>query len=185
MKKRSFILLVLCLLLALTACTQPTAVDSSEPVSEPETVIEPLYTRADRETQIEAAAAEYANMLTEEAIKEAVDEHRKNVQFEVYEKDPVTAMNDLHRELRERLYLRTDGSLIAPVAPETCEEAKRMIHAEFGDLVSKEYHDLVDTVLESGAAAGHQDDIPYEKAPQESFDGARRILLTQALGWIG
>ena len=184
MKKRSFILLILCLLFALTACTQPEVLEPSEPVSEPETVIEPLYTRADREKQIEAVAAEYTNLLTEEAIAEAVAEHRTNVQFEVYAKDPVSASNDLHREFRERLYLRTDGSLIAPVAPETLEEAKRMIHEEFGDLVTKEYHDLVDTVLESGAAAGHQDNIPYGKAPQESFDGARRILLTQALGWI-
>ncbi len=183
MKMREIISIILCLLLMLTACSQP-ANEASEPSPEPEKVIEPLYTRADRDAQIEAVAAEYTNLLTEEAIAEAVAEHRTNVQFEVYAKDPVSASNDLHRELRERLYLRTDGSLIAPVAPETLEEAKRMIHEEFGDLVSKEYHDLVDTVLESGAAAGHQDDIPYGKAPQESFDGARRILFTQALGWI-
>ena len=183
MRKYRLFFLVLVLLFVLTACSQPVP-EASEPSIEPETETEPLYTRADRDTQIEAVAAEYANLLTEEAIAEAVAEHRTNVQFEAYEKDPVAATNDLHRELRERLYLRTDGSLIAPVAPKTREEAKRMIHEEFKDLVSDSYHELIDTVIDEGSAAGRQDPVAYEDAPQESFDGARRILLTQALGWI-
>jgi len=59
-----------------------------------------------------------------------------------------------------------------------------MIRKEFSGLVTEEYLALADEMIDSGSAAGKQDNVPYGEAPQESFDGARRMILSQALRWV-
>ena len=51
-------------------------------------------------------------------------------------------------------------------------------------LTEEKFLTLADEMIDSGSAAGEQDNILYEEKPQESFDGARRMILSQALHWI-
>lgn len=179
MKKYIYTLLAICLFITLTACSTPPSADADS-----SSLQESSYTSTDREMQMKEISDLYRNILTEEARQTVLEENKETVPLEEYKQDSAKAGKTLHAALKERLYFRSEGSLVAPAAPETAEEAKRMIRKEFSGLVTEEYLALADEMIDSGSAAGKQDSVPYGEAPQESFDGARRMILSQALGWV-
>lgn len=185
-KKIWILMLCTVFLLGAAACTSSTVTKEEETSSLLSSQSEETgYTQSDRTAQLEEAAEVYRGLLTSEAIEDATNRYLEQVSFSEYEKDPVKAASALYQELTKKLYLRTDGSLIAPVAPDTLEEAKQKIREEFLPFgVEEEYLLLAEEMLESGSAAGKQDPVPYEQAKQESFDGARRMIFAQALHWL-
>ena len=178
MKRSVCFVTAFCLLVALTACAVPPSSDADSGIPRDS------YTSADREADMKEISDFYQNVLTEEAQQAVLEENLNTVSIEVYQRDPKKAFAALHKDFQNKLYFRSEGSLTAPVAPESAEEAKSMIRKEFSSLTEEKYLTLADEMIDSGSAAGEQDNILYEENPQESFDGARRMILSQALHWI-
>ena len=168
MKRSVCLVTAFCLLVALTACTASPSPDADSEI------LQNTYTSADREADMEEISDFYQNVLTEEARQTVLEENLNTVSIEEYQKDPKKAFAALHKDFQSKL----------PVAPESAEEAKSMIRKEFSSLTEEKYLTLADEMIDSGSAAGEQDNILYEEKPQESFDGARRMILSQALHWI-
>lgn len=178
MKKYVYAIVAFCLLVALTACAASPSPDADSGIPRDS------YTSADREADMKEISDFYQNVLTEEARQAVLEENLNTVSIEVYQWDPKKAFAALHKDFQKKLYFRSEGSLTAPVAPESAEEAKSMIRKEFSSLAAEEYFTLADEMIDSGSAAGKQDNVPYGEAPQENFDGARRMILSQALHWV-
>ena len=178
MKRSVCFVTAFCLLVALTACAVPPSPDADSEI------LQNTYASADREADMIEISDFYQNVLTEEARQTVLEENLNTVSIEVYQRDPKKAFAALHKDFQNKLYFRSEGSLTAPVAPESAEEAKSMIRKEFSSLAEEKYLTLADEMIDSGSAAGEQDNILYEENPQESFDGARRMILSQALHWI-
>lgn len=179
MKKYVYAIVAVCLFVTLTACAASPITGDADSSSSQE-----VYTSANREADMKEISDFYQNVLTEEARQIVLKENLDSVSIEAYQKDPGDAVAALHKAFQSRLYFRSEGSLTAPVAPESAEEAKSMIRKEFSGLVTEEYFKLADEMIDSGSAAGKQDNVLYEEKPQESFDGARRMILSQALSWV-
>lgn len=105
-------------LVALTACTASPSPDADSEI------LQNPYTSADREADMKEISDFYQNVLTEEARQTVLEENLNTVSIEEYQKDPKKAFAALHKDFQNKLYFRSEGSLTAPVAPESAEEAK-------------------------------------------------------------
>lgn len=118
MKRSVCLVTAFCLLVALTACTASPSPDADSEI------LQNTYTSADREADMEEISDFYQNVLTEEARQTVLEENLNTVSIEEYQKDPKKAFAALHKDFQSKLYFRSEGSLTAPVAPESAEEAK-------------------------------------------------------------
>ena len=152
--------LILSLLLLLCAC-QPA-----------ETTLSP---RELFEMEVNAIKASYADTFTEEFLEEFFRVPIIDFSKTKYTEDPVHYTKMYRIELEVRSNYRAYGSLTAPVAPDSYEEACEAIREEFAEYITDENREVLNAFLirMENEVLGSSDTSHYSESPQKHFDEAR------------